>query len=80
VQPIYPEAAQRAGLRGTVTILDRLSVTGCVRHARVVRSAGLSLDLAALDAVTQWHYEPAIVRGRPRSVDATINVTFVPRQ
>jgi protein TonB len=79
VQPVYPEAARRAGLEGTVTIAARLSTTGCVRHARAVRSVDTSLDVSALVAVTQWHYEPAIVQGTPRMVEDTIYVHFALR-
>jgi protein TonB len=79
VQPNYPGTAQRAGLEGTVTIASLLSTTGCVRHARVVRSVDVSLDVSAIMAVTQWHYEPAIVQGTPRMVEDTIYIRFALR-
>lgn len=41
-----------------------------------VISGHLLLEQAALDAVRQWVYEPALLNGRPVEVDTTIDVMF----
>ncbi|MEM1058463.1 MAG: energy transducer TonB [Verrucomicrobiota bacterium] len=58
--PRYPEAARRARLQGTVEVRLRIDARGNVTGAELVRSSGhLSLDRAALDASSEWRFEPA---------------------
>jgi TonB family protein len=77
VQPIYPTDALRRRLQGGVVIESLISSTGCLRGARVVTSAGLSLDLAALVAVTQWRYRTPQLNGHPVQVEMSAHVSFV---
>src|SRR5438477_12609573 len=67
VRPVYPPDAQRARVQGLVIIEATISTSGKVRDAVVKRSIPL-LDQAALDAVKQWEFAPAIVDGTARPV------------
>jgi periplasmic protein TonB len=73
--PDYPEIARQARVEGIVIIEAETDIYGRVRNARILRSIPL-LDLAALDAVRQWVYEPMVINGRPRGVLFTVTVTF----
>jgi len=75
VEPIYPEIARQACVRGTVILEAMTDIHGRVIDVRVLRSIPL-LDDAALDAVRQWVYEPLLVNGRPRPVTFTVTVRF----
>lgn len=64
VKPRYPEAARRAGAQGVTTLRVRVLETGRVGEVLIASSAGFrDLDLAAVDAVKKWRFEPAR-RGR----------------
>ena len=73
VKPVYPAIAQSARVVGTVTIEATIGPDGKVIDAKVVRSIPM-LDQAALDAVRQWEYTPALLNGKP--VPVVINVTI----
>jgi protein TonB len=49
---------------------------GLVKDAEILKSAGPQLDEAALAAVRQWVFEPAMDRGRPVAVWVAIPVKF----
>ena len=76
--PQYPKEAQAAGIQGVVIAEVVISDAGLVTDARVLRSIPL-LDEAALKAVRQWRFEPAIVDGKPVPVRMTVTVNFTTR-
>ena len=59
VAPIYPEAARRAGIVGTVMVQALVGKDGRVAEARVTQSIP-ALDQAAIVAVQQWRFKPAM--------------------
>jgi TonB family protein len=75
VPPIYPEAAKKAGVEGTVVLSVSLDDKGQVVRARVLKSIP-ELDQAALEAVRQWTYEPMTVNGTPKPIVFTVQVEF----
>ena len=75
VRPIMPEDAVRTGIRGIVVIEVTIDVDGTVKDARVLRSIPM-LDVAALDAVRQWRFEPTTIDGRTVPVIMTVTVSF----
>ena len=75
VQPVYPAAAEAAGIQGVVIIEALVDQTGHVAAERILRSIPL-LDQAALDAVRQWEYQPVLLNGAPVSVLLTTTVNF----
>ena len=78
VVPEYPEAARRARLQGVVVVEAVIDRDGAVADARVVadttRFGGCAE--AALRAVREWRYRPALLEGRPVAVRMTVTVTF----
>ena len=76
VAPVYPEAARQAGVDGVVILSVRADQEGRVVDSMVLRSIPL-LDQAAIDAVRQWVYEPAIVAGKAVPIVFTVTVRFV---
>jgi protein TonB len=73
--PEYPGAARAARIEGTVILDAVIDVNGSVRDVRVLRSIAL-LDQAAVAAVRQWRYTPALLNGIPVPVIMTVTVTF----
>lgn len=73
VEPEYPDLARQARVEGDVTIQVTIGPSGRIERAIVVEGAGL-LDEAALKAVRQWTFEPALRDGVP--VSSTLNYTL----
>jgi TonB family protein len=75
VRPLYPAAAQSAGVQGVVILEATIDVNGRVNDAKVLRSIP-ELDEAALDAVRQWEFTPTEVNGVLVPVIMTVTVNF----
>ncbi len=75
VDPVYPEVARQARVEGNVILEARTDVYGRVQSVKVLRSIPL-LDQAAIDALRQYEYEPAVVDGEPQPVTFTITMRF----
>jgi protein TonB len=74
--PAYPELARRAHVQGIVVLEAVIAADGTVRDVRILRSASVLLDPAALEAVRRWRYEPARIGTRPVSVFLNVVLTF----
>jgi TonB family protein len=77
--PVYPEDALAAGIQGVVILELSIDTQGSVVDARVLRSIP-ELDQAAIDAVEQWEYEPALLEGTAVPIVMTVTVNFTVRQ
>ena len=75
VEPIYPEEAIKAQVQGPVTLEAELDESGNMSSVKVKKSIPL-LDKAAIDAVKQWKFEPALVAGKPKLVILTVTLFF----
>jgi protein TonB len=75
VTPTYPDLAREAGVDGTVLIQALVDKDGRVRDARVQKSIPM-LDGAALSAVKQWVFKPALSNNRPVAVWVAVPVRF----
>jgi TonB family protein len=75
ISPVYPKTALEKNIEGTVILNLTVDNNGKVKKLGVVRG-DLLLRKAAIDAVTQWEYEPYVVRGRAKEVIFTVSVTF----
>jgi periplasmic protein TonB len=75
VAPVYPQFAQMGHIEGLVIIEATIDTRGGVQAARVLRSVPF-LDEAALAAVRQWRYTPALLNGVPVPVIMTVTVNF----
>ena len=75
VAPAYPPVAQRARVEGVVILEAVIDAQGRVASVRVLRSIAL-LDEAAVDAVKQWRFTPALLNAEPVPVVMTVTVNF----
>jgi protein TonB len=75
VAPVYPTVARAARVKGIVIIEATIDENGTVESARVLKGEPL-LNQAALDAVRQWRFTPALLSGVPVPVVMTVTVDF----
>lgn len=77
IQPDYPPAAEQEGVEGTVRLRVLVNERGRVGQVEVTASSqDRRLDRAAVVAVRQWRYSPAVQDGVPRAVWTHASVTF----
>ena len=76
VEPEYSEDARLAKYQGTAIIAAEIGPDGVARNMKVVRSLDLGLDEKAVQAISQWHFNPGTKDGEPVTVMATIEVNF----
>ena len=76
VDPIYPDVAVSAHIRGVVILEANVDREGRVVDVKVLRTANRLLDGAAITAVRQWQYRPLILNGSPEPFVLTVVLTF----
>jgi TonB family protein len=76
VPPEYSDDAKRARLEGTVLVQALVGADGRVKDTKVVKSIS-GLDGAAVAAVRQWIFKPALSKGKPVAVWVAVPVRFV---
>ena len=76
VEPIYPDIAVSARIRGVVILEALVNKEGRVVDLKVLRGANRFLDEAAITAVKQWQYRPLVLNGLPESFVLTVVLTF----
>jgi TonB family protein len=76
VVPVYPVAAKREHIGGTVVLLAILGKNGKISSLDVASSSSPLFSQAATDAVKHWTYQPYLVNGEPVEVNTTITVHF----
>ena len=74
--PSYPARMMQERVQGMVTLEAVIAPTGCTRSARVLKGVHPILDLAAVQAVSQWEFEPVTVQGRAVPVVMMVTVRF----
>ena len=75
VPPLYPQMARTQRISGNVSIDAVVDVDGNVGTTKVLSGPAI-LHRAALDAVKQWRYEPAMLDGKPTASHLTVIVQF----
>lgn len=65
VSPDYPNVPRRAGMGGTVVLRAVIGPDGGVEEVTVVRASNRLFVDAAIAAVRQWRYTPALQSGKP---------------
>jgi periplasmic protein TonB len=73
--PVYPVLARQNRIEGVVQLVGVISVDGRVTQLRVL-SGHPFLVRAAVEAVSQWVYQPTLLNGRAVEVEAPIEVRF----
>jgi protein TonB len=76
VQPEYTEAAKQAKVGGNVLINLWVDEQGNPQHVRVTHGLGRGLDQAAITAVKQYKFKPAMENGQPVLVQLNLEVNF----
>ncbi len=77
VQPVYPDVAKKAGLAGDVALKFKVNVDGSVSNVDAfVLKGGEIFRKPAIEAVTQFLYNPAEHEGKPVAVWMTHHFTF----
>lgn len=75
VPPEYPAIAKSRHVSGKVQVDALIDTAGNVASVKVLSGPTL-LHRAALDAVKQWKYKPAMLDGDPTSTHVTVMVEF----
>lgn len=75
VNPVYPEMARRAGLQGQVLVAFIVTREGRVTEPRVLKGPEI-FRTAALEAVRQFLFKPALQNDRGVAVRMTIPIRF----
>ena len=72
----FSEAARRARISGKVLVHFVVNEQGVPVDLQVTESPGYDLDKAALAAVSQWRFAPAMKDGKPIPFPLTAQVSF----
>ncbi len=75
VAPSYPEVARQAGIDGDVSVRILIGQDGAVTGTSVLNGDPV-LARAAVQAIEQWRYEPALLDGSPVNVVTTVTLAF----
>jgi protein TonB len=76
VAPPYPEIAKRAGVEGKVFVKALVDKEGKVKKAVIFKSDAEIFNQAALDAVYQWVFTPAVMNNGPVTVWVVVPFNF----
>lgn len=77
VLPLYPQAALSAGQQGMVLLSALVGLGGQVEQVQVKTSSGVAaLDQSAINAVSQWKFNPASQAGAAMSSWFEVPVSF----
>jgi protein TonB len=74
--PAYPTIARQMGVFGVVLMNVTISPEGRVTAVRVISGAP-QLRQAAISAVQQWRYKPAMLNGQPAESTAEVQINFM---
>ena len=76
VNPKYPDEARKASIMGQVVVEAVIDETGAVGDIEVVESPDELLSKAAVEAISQWTFAPALCDGRPVGVFYDLTIKF----
>ena len=77
VDPAYPPAAKQEKVMGSVVVEIKIGTDGSVLEATASKSPDARLSEAAISAIKQWKFKPALTKeGKPVEVLASITVNF----
>jgi TonB family protein len=76
INPKYPPEAREERLMGTVIVRTVITEEGIVDAIEVVESDDARFSEAAVEAIDQWRFEPALCDGMPVGVYYHLTVNF----
>lgn len=74
--PVYPEPARQARIQGVVILQTIIDTLGKVTHVKVLKGLPEGLTESAVEAVTQWKFNPAMLNGEPVAVYYMVTISF----
>lgn len=77
VNPAYPEEAKAARAEGVVVLRTLIGMDGGVDDVEIVQGQPHGLSEAAIQAVRQWRFEPALLEGKPVKVVFMLTINFL---
>ena len=78
VNPVFPQFAKTAGIRGSVVIAATIGKDGRLKSMKLISGNG-ALAIEAFRAARQWVYAPYRLDGQAIEVDARIVMDFGPQ-
>ena len=75
IPPAYPDIARQSGIEGTVQLQALVGKDGKVKNVKVIKGIPV-LDDAAVTAVKQWVFKPALTNKKPVAVWVAVPVRF----
>jgi TonB family protein len=75
VEPLYPREAREQRIEGTVLVHLQIGTDGRVRSSREL-SGPAPLVPAALAAVREWRFIPALLNGQPIDTEKDVSIEF----
>ena len=76
INPKYPPSAREEKVAGMVTVETVISEEGVVEDIQVIKSPDDRLSAAAVEAIQQWRFEPALCDGTPVGVYYNLTIKF----
>ena len=74
--PSYTREAMRERIQGAVVMRVIVNADGGTGEIRIGQSLRHDLDMAAVDAMKQWHFKPATRNGQPIAVAVFVEMSF----
>ena len=75
-EPKYEETARLAKLQGTTRLEAIIDKRGIPAKIQISQPLGMGLDDAAVAAVSNWRFKPAMMNGEPVAVEVSVEVEF----
>ena len=79
VKPSYPPEAMRRGVSGAIKLECIVETDGTVSAIRVTTPLDPDLDAAAVAALNQWRFKPAMKDGKAVRASIDVEMTFTMR-
>ncbi|MGI8746192.1 MAG: TonB family protein [Bryobacteraceae bacterium] len=76
VEPEYTDEARAAKYQGQAVLSVEVGTDGLAHNIQIVRGLGLGLDDKAIEALTQWRFQPGTKDGQPVTVIANIEINW----
>ncbi len=74
--PDYSDEARKARYQGSVVLWLVVGADGRPHNIRVQRSLGMGLDQKAIEAVSQWRFQPAMLNHQAVAVEINVELSF----
>ena len=69
IEPKYSEEARAAKYQGSAVFVVEIGVDGKLRNIQPLRDVGFGLDQRAIEALSEWKFEPGTKDGHPVPVE-----------